>query len=229
MTLLEQISNPYLASLALGLLYGLTFCTSACLPYIVSYIAGIKAGFRKGVTVTAIYNSGRIVAYAIIGTIVGLFKTFVDDTVFSSYQQLSSVIFGFVVIVIGVSIFYRKPYTNTCVAKNVEPQGILKTVKQRFDVRAFTMGFTRGFVLCPPLVALLLYAVTFSQVNLTLIAVLFGLGTALSPLLFLGGAVGGLLEKAPLFRKWTSILGGVFLVLLGVSVLALALIEFLQL
>ena len=226
MSVLEQISNPYLASLALGLLYGLTFCTTACLPYLVSYIAGIKAGFRKGVTVTAIYNAGRITAYAIIGTLIGLFKTVVSDTVFSSYQKYSSIIFGLVVIIIGISIFFKKS-SKTCVAKSVEPQGILKSVKQRFDVRAFSMGFIKGFVLCPPLIALLLYAVTISQVNLTLIAIFFGLGTALSPLLFLGGAVGWLLEKAPLFRKWISILGGSFLVLLGVSVLALALIEFL--
>ncbi len=225
MTLLEQISNPYLASLVLGLIYGLTFCTSACLPYLVSYIAGIKAGFRKGVTVTLVYNSGRIVAYAIIGTLVGLFQTVVSDTVFSSYQPFSSIIFGVFIIVIGVSIFYKKPTTG-CVSKNIEsPKGILKNVKQRFDVRAFFMGFTRGFVLCPPLIAILLTAVTFTQVNLTLIAVLFGAGTALSPLLFLGGAVGWLLEKAPFFRKWTSILGGAFLVLLGASVLLLTLIE----
>ena len=225
MTLLEQISNPYLASLVLGLIYGLTFCTSACLPYLVSYIAGIKAGFRKGVTVTLVYNSGRIVAYAIIGNLVGLFQTVVSDTVFSSYQPLSSVIFSVFIIVIGVSIFYKKPTTG-CVSKNAEtPKGILKNVKQRFDIRAFVMGFTRGFVLCPPLIAILLTAVTFTQVNLTLIAVLFGAGTALSPLLFLGGAVGWLLEKAPFFRKWTSILGGAFLVLLGASVLLLTLIE----
>ena len=229
MTVLEQISNPYLASLALGLLYGLTFCTSACLPYVASYIAGIKAGFRRGVTVTAIYNSGRITAYAVIGSIAGLLKTFVSDTFLRTYQNIFSIIFGFVVIVIGISIFFKKPSCNTCVAKNVEPQGILKSVKQRFDVRAFSMGFTRGFVLCPPLVALLLYAVTFPQVNCTLLAVLFGLGTALSPLLILGGAVGWFLEKAPLFRKWTSILGGAALVLLGVSVLSFALIELLQL
>lgn len=56
MTVLQQISNPYLASLILGLLYGLTFCTSACLPYITSYIAGIGAGFRKGVIATPIYK-----------------------------------------------------------------------------------------------------------------------------------------------------------------------------
>ncbi len=227
MSVLEQISNPYLASLALGLLYGLTFCTSVCLPYLASYIAGIKAGFRRGVTVTAVYNSGRIAAYAVIGTVVGLFQTFVSDTLLQTYQSYSSIIFGFVVIFIGISISFKKPSNKTCVIKNAEPQGTLHIVKQRFDVRAFSMGFTRGFVLCPPLVALLLYGVTVSQANCTILAVLFGLGTTLSPLLFLGGAVGWLLEKAPLFRKWTSILGGTVLVLLGFSVLLFAIIEFL--
>jgi putative Mn2+ efflux pump MntP len=70
-----------------------------------------------------------------------------------------------------------------------------------------------------------LYAITNYQANYTVLAALFGLGTALSPMLILAGVIGWLLEKAPLFRKWTSILGGVVLVLLGASVLVLALIE----
>jgi sulfite exporter TauE/SafE len=227
MTVLEQISNPYLASLVLGLLYGLTFCTSVCLPYLASYIAGIKAGFRRGVKVTAVYNSGRITAYALMGTLVELFQTYINDTIFTTYQSYSSIIFGFVVIVIGISIVFEKTPGKTCTTNCPTPPKMLSGVRQRFDFRAFSMGFTRGFVLCPPLVALLLYSVTFSQVNCTVLAILFGLGTALSPLLFLGGAVGWLLEKAPLFRKWTSILGGAVLVLLGVSVLLISIIEFL--
>ncbi|HDQ06885.1 MAG TPA: sulfite exporter TauE/SafE family protein [Candidatus Bathyarchaeota archaeon] len=227
MTVLEQISNPYVASLALGLLYGFTVCTSACLPYVASYIAGIKAGFRKGVAVTAVYNSGRIVAYAVIGSIAGLLRTFINDAFFETYQTVFSLIFGFVVILIGINIFFKKPSCNTCMPKNVEAQGGFHSFRQNFDLRAFAMGFSRGFVLCPPLVAFLLYAVANYQANYTVLAVLFGLGTALSPMLILAGVVGWLLEKAPLFRKWTSMLGGVVLVLLGVSVLLFTLIEFL--
>lgn len=72
MTVQEQISNPHLSSLSLGLLYRLTLCSSASLPHIISYIADIGAGFKKGIIVTSIYNSGRILAYAIKGTIMGL-------------------------------------------------------------------------------------------------------------------------------------------------------------
>jgi len=200
-TVLEQISNPYVASLILGLFYGLTFCTSICLPYIISYIAGIGAGFQKGIIVTSIYNSGRIAAYAVIGTITGLLKTIVSEEFFLSYQSYSSIAFGAAITIIGTSILLRKSNTKTCMTKEPHHLGVSK-LTQRFDIRAFSMGFTRGLILCPPLIALLLYTVTFSQVNCTIVAVLFGVGTAISPLLFLGGATGWLLNKAPLFKKW---------------------------
>jgi sulfite exporter TauE/SafE len=223
MTVLQQISNPYLASLILGLLYGLTFCTSACLPYILSYIAGIGAGFRKGVIVTTIYNSGRIVAYALIGTAAGLLSAIISEEVFLSYQNYSSIAFAAVIVVIGVTILLKKSAACTCAIKQSDLLGVSK-LTQRFDIRAFFMGFTRGLILCPPLIAVILYAVTFSQLDCTILAVLFGVGTALSPLMFLGGATGWLLNKAPLFRKWLSRIGGTVLIFMGLMLLLNALL-----
>jgi len=225
MTVLEQISDPYLASLVLGLLYGLTFCASACLPYIISYIAGIGAGFKKGIVVTTIYNAGRIVAYAIIGTIVGLLSATISEDFFSAYQQYSAIAFSAIIVFIGATILIKKQKTP-CVCKEQKPDrfGIIK-LTNRFDLRAFLMGFTRGFILCPPLVALLVYAATFGQINSTIMAVLFGLGTAISPLLILGGATGWLLNKAPMFTKWLSKIGGIALIVMGLSVLISSLIE----
>ena len=81
------------------------------------------------------------------------------------------------------------------------------------------MGFTRGLVLCPPLIALLLAASALSQINTIMLAVLFGLGTAVSPLLILGGATGWLLNKAPLFSRWISKIAAGILIMLGLSVL----------
>jgi len=227
MTVLEQISDPYLASLVLGLLYGLTFCASACLPYIISYIAGIGAGFKKGVVVTTIYNAGRIVAYAIIGTIVGLLSATISEDLFSAYQQYSAIAFSAIIIFIGATILIKKQNTP-CDCKEQKPDrfGITK-LTNRFDLRAFFMGFTRGFILCPPLIALLVYSATFGQVNSTIMAVLFGLGTAISPLLILGGATGWLLKKAPMFTKWLSKIGGITLIFMGLSVLISSLIELL--
>ena len=67
---------------------------------------------------------------------------------------------------------------------------------------------------------LMLYSVPFgAPVDTFVVAVLFGLGTSLSPLLLLGGLTGWLLNKAPLFRKWVAIGGAAILVLLGVGTL----------
>ena len=220
MALLPGISNPYLASLILGIVCGFQFCTSVCLPYVVSYIAGIGAGFRKGVIVTSIYNSGRVTAYALIGGITGLFKTLVSAAFFLSFQKYSPIAFGVAIILIGASIFLRKKSsTGTCIVEKREHLGISKKLTQKFDIRAFSMGFTRGLVLCPPLVALLLAALTLPQINTIFLAVLFGLGTAISPLLILGGTTGWLLNKAPLFSRWISKIGAGILILLGLSML----------
>lgn len=226
MALFEQISNPYLASLVLGLLSGLTFCTSACLPYVVSYIAGIGAGFRKGFTVALLYNTGRIAAYTLIGTIVGLSTAVISEEIFLAYQDYSSFAFAAAIIIIGVTILLKKPADCACAKKEPENMRFYEKLTQRFDIRALLMGFTKGLIVCPPLIGLLIYAATFSPVDCTILALLFGLGTTLSPLLFLSGATGWLLQKAPLFRTWLSRIGGAFLIIMGISVLVSALLGF---
>jgi sulfite exporter TauE/SafE len=73
--------------------------------------------------------------------------------------------------------------------------------------------------------ALLAYSLTFaSPFDSFALAVLFGVGTSLSPILLIGGAAGWLLNKAPLFRVWISRLGAVALIILGLITLLDAII-----
>src|SRR3989304_7864526 len=133
MSLIPEIPNPYLASFAFGLMYGLIFCTSACLPYITSYIAGIGAGFRKGVIVTSIYNLGRVTAYALIGGLVGTLKLLVNDAVLLPYQKYSSFAFGIITIAIGAHILLKSRSPScTCSAENGKNLGV-KKLTERFD------------------------------------------------------------------------------------------------
>jgi sulfite exporter TauE/SafE len=94
MSLLPGIPNLYVQAFAVGILYGLVFCTSSCLPYIASYIAGIGADFHKGVIVTLVYNVGRITAYTLIGGLIGVFSSVfrfaVDKSSLAPFQQYSS-------------------------------------------------------------------------------------------------------------------------------------------
>ncbi len=220
MSLLPEIANPYLQAVTWGFLFGAVVCTPTCLPYIASYIAGIGANFRKGLVVTFIFNGGRIAAYALIGTTVGLFKIAVSDPVLSSFQAYSSIAFGIVSILVGAIILIKGRRTShNCSAGERQEIG-LKKMSGRFDIGAFSLGFTRGLLLCTPLMALLAYSIPFAgPFDSFALAALFGVGTALSPILLIGGATGWLLNKAPLFRKWISIVGGGLLIVLGVSAL----------
>jgi hypothetical protein len=112
MSLLPGIPNPHFQAFAVGILYGLVFCTSSCLPYIASYIAGIGADFRKGVIVTLVYNVGRITAYALIGGLIGVFsgvfRFAVNESSLAPFQQYSSYAFGAVTIIIGTTILLKR-------------------------------------------------------------------------------------------------------------------------
>ncbi len=225
MSLIPTISNPFLGAFAGGLLYGLAVCTAACLPYLASYIAGIGVGFRKGFVVTLIFNSGRIAAYALIGCLVGLFsglfRLALSNVSISPFQIYSSVAFSIVTVIIGASILLKLRAPCECNqpnSKTLVAQG--KPSRFGFDFAAFSLGLSRGLILCPPLIALLVYSLPFSTpVGSVGLAVLFGLGTALSPMLLLGGATGWLLNKAPLLRKWISIGGAGVLIVLGIATL----------
>ena len=95
------------------------------------------------------------------------------------------------------------------------PQGRMR----RFgvDFGAFSLGFTRGLIVCLPLISILTTTMTLvNPAGSVAIAILFGLGTTISPILILGGVTGWLLNKAPLFRKWIAIAGGVILIVLGI-------------
>jgi cytochrome c-type biogenesis protein len=224
MSLLPGIPNPYVQAFAVGLFYGIVFCTSSCLPYIASYVAGVGADFRKGVIITLVYNVGRITAYALIGGLIGtfsgVFRFAVNETSLAAFQQYSSYGFSIVTIIIGITILLKsRAIPHDCNSECNKNQDLKKN-RGRFDLRAFSLGFSRGLIICPPLALLLLYSVPFATpIDSLFVAVLFGLGTALSPLLLLGGVTGWLLNKAPLFRKWLSIAGGGLLVVLGVLTL----------
>lgn len=231
MSLIPQISNPYVGALIGGLVYGLAVCTATCLPYVASYIAGTGADFRKGVIITAFFNSGRIASYAIIGGLVGLFSSlfrlFVSSSTISPFQVYSSLAFGIVTIMIGGYILLTLKSGPTCNSQHTKNFVVNRKIGRfRFDFGAFSLGLSRGLIICPPLIALLIYSLPFSSpVGSVGLAVLFGIGTTISPILLLGGLTGWLLNKAPLLRKWISIAGAGILIILGIGTLINSLIQ----
>jgi cytochrome c biogenesis protein CcdA len=160
----------------------------------------------------------------LIGAAIGAFKLMLSSETLSSFQAYSSFAFALVTIAIGANLLLKSkqpsPPCNNCNANNHENQGVRK-MNKKFDLRAFLLGLSRGLVICPPLLLLLVMysAAGAAPLDSFVIAVLFGAGTALSPILLLDGVTGWLLTKAPLFRKWIAIVGGLLLIVFGISTL----------
>ncbi|NLF88700.1 sulfite exporter TauE/SafE family protein [Candidatus Bathyarchaeota archaeon] len=221
MSLLPAIANPYLSAFVGGLAFGLAYCTASCLPVVAGYIAGVGSGFKQSVKITAIFNGGRILAYTIIGAVVGVFgellRFFVSESAITPFQIYSSLAFGVVTIAIGAMLMWKIRKPSGCECKPSDAAVTAGRIKRYgVDFGAFTLGFTRGLIICTPLILLLSTSLTLVDAAGSIaVALLFGVGTSISPILILGGVTGWLLNKAPLFRKWISIAGGLILIFLG--------------
>jgi len=155
----------------------------------------------------------------------GMFGWLVSETSMWNVQQYSSYIFAAVSIIVGVVLLHKSmtpSFSNSCDPKEAKNFVRARAFK-RFDVGAFSLGLTRGLVLCPPLVLLLVLSVSSGvPTDSLVVAVLFGIGTTISPILLLGGATGWLLSKAPLLRKWIAMAGAGILIILGIATLVTA-------
>lgn len=223
MSAVSGIANPFLGAFVSGLVFGLAYCTASCLPVVAGYIAGVGSAFKQSVRITLVFNVGRMIAYSLIGVLIGLFGDFlaffVSEQVVAPFRIYGSIAFGLSTAAIGVYLVLKaRNIKSSCECS--QPQVGAATNRMRrygVDLGAFTLGFTRGLIICAPLILLLSASLTMvDAVGSMIIAFLFGLGTTISPILLLGGVTGWLLSKAPLFRKWISIAGGVVLLLMGV-------------
>jgi sulfite exporter TauE/SafE len=89
------------------------------------------------------------------------------------------------------------------------------------ELSAGTMGFLIGFVPCPPLIALLVFAAAVGSAGTGLVlGLLFGIGTVISPIVVIAGAAGWfsdrIAKEAPLFTQGVRRVAGLMLVALGV-------------
>ncbi|MBS7659571.1 MAG: sulfite exporter TauE/SafE family protein [Candidatus Bathyarchaeia archaeon] len=219
MAFMIEIANMYIEAFIIGLLYGFSLCTSSCLPYVASYIAAVGADFRKGIFITLTYNVGRVTSYAVVGILASflssIFRVMLSESLIFNFQNYASYAFGAITIAIGINILLKSKSTPNCV---MDVKNALNKHVGKIDTYAFLLGFGRGFIICPPLAMLILYAITFgSPIDGSLIPIIFGVGTAISPILPLGGVTGWLLNKAPLFRRKLSIIGSIVLILLGIA------------
>lgn len=200
-----------------GLFYGMTLCSFSCLPYIGTYIMGTQEGFGKGFKAILIFSLSRVITYTLLGGLCGYI-----GGVFLKEINPEQILFitGIVIVLIGIIVILRP--LRVCPQNSHK---ISKTISlQNPYLHLISMGMVISLIPCLPLTAVLLYSsTTHSIFTGGSIALMFSIGTSISPLYLFGGIAGWLSKKIrfeiPQHKGLMQRISGGILVFLGAKLL----------
>lgn len=213
--LVQGVGSTYLGVLAMGFFYGLTLCSFSCLPVIAPYIFGTQSGFRSSFNITAVFIGARVLTYGVLGAAAGWFGQVLLDRI------ETGVLFpvaGSLVLIIGIAVLLKR--RSAC----RKPSLPLSGYRQNAALHMATLGVATSLMPCMPLTAVLLMAATSkSPLTGAMLAFIFGVGSAASPLYYLGGATGWIAtrirQQIPRYAGTLQNLSGIILAIFGVRLL----------
>jgi len=203
---------------AIGLLASF-HCIGMCGGIVVAYTTRFCASVKGNKSINwshVSYNAGRILAYTIVGAVLGGIGSFF--AISQSFSGIITLLAGVFMILVGLSLLTRLAILDKIT-------GILPlSVARFFSVQLhsskpkapFVIGFLNGFMPCGPLQALQIYSLTAgSALKGGLSMAAFGLGTA--PLMLGFGNIISIFSKSRL--KQVMKVSGVIVILLGLLTL----------
>jgi len=176
--MLNLVISLFLSGIALGM----GPCMASCGPLLISYTAATKSGPKDSLRLYLIFSVSRILVYLVFGIVVGLFSEFF---VYQDYQMHLARYFyfagGLFIFIIGLLIMFGKePRFKLC--------KLLRSKLVENDTKSiFIFGLIIGISPCAPLIGILSYIgmVSFSWLKGMILSLAFGIGTVISPLIFM--------------------------------------------
>ncbi len=219
--MVTQLTIPYTTALLTGVLAGVSYCTAGCAPFLSTYIMGATEGFSGGLKSFSAFTVGRVFMYAVLGFASGYIG--VELVVREAGFKYISLVYSTALISVGLLMFIR-PVSGNCIKSN-EKTGECRFIPRHIitnpTIHLFVVGMTFALIPCPPMLGLLVYSLHMpSAISSSVMMALFGIGTAVSPLVVIS-VVAGLFSKkiktdVPQYRMLFQCLSGVILILLGV-------------
>lgn len=197
----------------LGLTFGSGPCLASCGPIILSYIAGTRKNVAKGLGVYILFSLGRIFVYIALSLLVFFFGKFIMEKLLFGFSKYVLIIGGTFIFLVGLLLALgKKLELKFC---NLLQKNILVHDKKSIIM----LGLIIGILPCAPLLAI------FSSIVLTskswfdslLYSLSFGIGTFVSPLIFLVIFVGlipsSLIDKS--YNRIFNLVCGLIIMFLG--------------
>ncbi|MDR3271805.1 MAG: sulfite exporter TauE/SafE family protein [Peptococcaceae bacterium] len=159
-----------------------------------------------------LYNGGRVLAYTLIGGIVGALGSVISLS--GGFKGVIQLIAGVFMVIMGLSMLGIFPWLRRFVPRM--PQVFARRIdaEKSKSNSPFIVGLFNGLMPCGPLQAMQLYALSTGSVTRGALSMLvFSLGTV--PLMFGMGALSSVLSKK--FTQKVMAAGAVLVVVLGLT------------
>ncbi|MBI5007147.1 MAG: sulfite exporter TauE/SafE family protein [Nitrosomonadales bacterium] len=175
----------------LGASLGLTACTATCLPFMGTWVLGRGGTQRQALRDTALFVSGRIMAYVMLGALAAGAGTWLAQVMRGGTGNF---IIGAASLAAGAWLL--RPATAHA------PCG---TAHKAGSTPPLLLGFSLSLTPCAPLASLLAVCAAAGSVRLGMASgAAFGLGAALTPLLVLLPLIGLLGKNLRENREWLT-------------------------
>jgi len=207
----ESLSYLFLS----GLILGSGPCVGFCAPILTGFIAAYKQSLGKALISYLYFSAGKLASYIVLGALCGMFSEILKSNLFFSYLNIVNIILGFFVLIIGVlTIIAQEPLNNKYCA--FFAKGNLSNVS--------ILGLLAGLSPCLPLLGILNYIVIIARSPFEgmFYALIFGLGTSISPVILLVGLSGklaGSLSANHRIKAVIKIISSVVLIYLGARII----------
>ena len=156
----------------LGVSLGLTACTATCLPFMGTWVLGRGGSQMQALRDTALFVSGRIIAYSLLGAIAAGAGIWLAQVMRGGTGNL---VIGLASIAAGVWLLRSTKAHAPCSA-----------ARSAGGTPPLLLGFSLSLTPCAPLASLLAVCAAAGSVKLGIAnGMAFGLGAALTPLLIL--------------------------------------------
>lgn len=206
--------TTFFAIWLLGVSLGLTACTATCLPFMGTWILGRGSSQVQALRDTALFVTGRILAYSLLGAIAGGAGLWLSQVLRGG---IGNAVIGLSSIVAGLWLL-RSGKTHV-------PCGAMRGAG---STPPLMLGFSLSLTPCAPLASLLAVCAAAGSIQLGMVnGVAFGMGAALTPLLILLPLISllgkNLRENRDWITRWIRWGAAAVLILLGVRRILLVL------
>jgi len=160
-----------------GAIIGSGPCLLLCGPIIIPYIAGKQRNWLEGLRITLLFGLGRFFSYTLLGGVVGYIGSYLFQLFYCKvWGNVVWLLAGALIVLFGIMIILGKGVNNPLCKWANGPRGVV------------LLGLLLGFSPCLPLIGVLTEIMFVAEKvhQGFILGAAFGLGTMISPLLFLG-------------------------------------------